>query len=126
MEAIDIFRILCIATGILFLILDFRAYVRQKLTESIGLVWMLFSVILIVLGVSSGALSVSDSHIFLWIFLIAFILICLLFRISMVVSGLILKNQELAMQVSLLNQENERILHELGILTDEKKDIVRD
>ncbi|MBD5556712.1 MAG: DUF2304 domain-containing protein [Roseburia sp.] len=126
MEAIDIFRILCIATGILFLILDFRAYVRQKLTESIGLVWMLFSVILIVLGVSSGALSVSDSHIFLWIFLIAFILICLLFRISMAVSGLILKNQELAMQVSLLNQENERILHELGILTDEKKDIIRD
>lgn len=126
MEAIDIFRILCIATGILFLILDFRAYVRQKLTESIGLVWMLFSVILIVLGVSSGALSVSDNHIFLWIFLIAFILICLLFRISMAVSGLILKNQELAMQVSLLNQENERILHELGILTDEKKDIIRD
>ena len=37
-----------------------------------------------------------------------------------------MKNQELAMQVSLLNQENERILHRLGILTDEKKDIVRD
>lgn len=126
MEAIDIFRILCIATGVLFLVLDFRAYVRQKLTESIGLVWMLFSVILIVLGVSSGAFGVSDSHIFLWIFLIAFILICLLFRISMAVSGLILKNQELAMQVSLLNQENERILHELGILTDEKKDFIRD
>lgn len=126
MEAIDIFRILCIVTGVLFLILDFRAYVRQKLTESIGFVWMLFSVILIILGVSSGALGASDSHIFLWIFLIAFILICLLFRISMAVSGLILKNQELAMQVSLLNQENERILHELGILTDEKKDIIRD
>lgn len=37
-----------------------------------------------------------------------------------------MKNQELAMQVSLLNQENERILHKLGILTDEKKDSVRD
>lgn len=125
MEAIDIFRILCVATGILFLFLDFRAYVRQKLTDSIGLGWMMFSIIMIIVGASSGAVSMSDSHIFIWIFLIGFILICLLFRISMVVSGLILKNQELAMQVSLLNQENERILHELGILTDEKKDIVR-
>ena len=33
-------------------------------------------------------------------------------------SVLIMKNRELAMQVSLLNQENERILHELGILKD--------
>ena len=40
-------------------------------------------------------------------------------------SVLSMKNQELAMQVSLLNQENEKILQELG-LTDEKKDIVRD
>ena len=43
-----------------------------------------------------------------------------------VVVGRTVANQELAMQVSLLNQENERILHRLGILTDEKKDIVRD
>ena len=41
-------------------------------------------------------------------------------------SVVVVKNQELAMQVSLLNQENERILQELKGLVDEKENIVRD
>lgn len=42
----------------------------------------------------------------------------------MAVSVVVVKNQELAMQVSLLNQENERILQELKGLVDEKENIV--
>ena len=44
-----------------------------------------------------------------------------LFKISEYVSVLSRKNQELAMQVSLLNQENERILTELQQLTGKNK-----
>ena len=43
------------------------------------------------------------------------LLIVLLF--NLIVSPLLMKNQELAMQVSLLNQENERIIKELERLT---------
>lgn len=48
-------------------------------------------------------------------------LILFLFKISEYVSVLSRKNQELAMQVSLLNQENERILTELQQLTGKTK-----
>lgn len=43
------------------------------------------------------------------------------FYLSGNVSKLLRKNQELAMQVSLLNQENERILGELEALTGKSK-----
>ena len=45
---------------------------------------------------------------------VCLLLLILLFKLSKVVSVLSMKNRELAMQVSLLNQENERILHRLG------------
>ena len=48
-------------------------------------------------------------------------LVLFLFKISEYVSILSRKNQELAMQVSLLNQENERILTELQQLTGKNK-----
>lgn len=48
-------------------------------------------------------------------------LVLFLFKISEYVSVLSRKNQELAMQVSLLNQENERILTELQQLTGKNK-----
>ena len=43
-----------------------------------------------------------------------------LFGFSLAISILIMKNQELAMQVSLLNQENESILQELMSAKEQK------
>ena len=40
------------------------------------------------------------------------------------ISTLSMKNQELAMQVSLLNQANEKILRTLGMLMDQEEDTV--
>lgn len=54
------------------------------------------------------------------IFVLIFFSIMGMFYLSQVISQLIRKNQELAMQVSLLNQENERILRELRDLTTKK------
>ena len=43
------------------------------------------------------------------------------FKLSSSISQISMKTQELAMQVSLLNQENERILYELEELTGKTK-----
>lgn len=120
---IVVLRILLAVLGGLFLILDFGAYVRQRLNETMGLLWAGVSIVLLLAGI----LPFSEGHGYdaavLLLFFVCFLLLILLFKLSRMVSVLMMKNQELAMQVSLLNQENERILHEIGILTDEKNTV---
>ena len=126
MNVILILRIFLTAAGVLFLLGDINAYVRQKLTDTIGLLWAFVSVALILTGVVSVPGAREEEYLVVLLLAVCLLLLILLFKLSKVVSVLSMKNQELAMQVSLRNQENERILHRLGILTDEKKDIVRD
>ena len=119
-------RILMVGTGILFLILAFWAYTRQKLNDSMALIWAFVSIALVITGAVPAVSKHLSESLLIFMFIICLLLLFLLFKLSKAVSVLTMKNQELAMQVSLLNQENERILHKLGILTDEKKDSVRD
>ena len=121
----SIARILMAGTGILFLILAFLAYTRQKLNDGMALLWVFVSMILVITGVVPAVSGQVSESLLIFMFIICLLLLFLLFKLSKAVSVLSMKNQELAMQVSLLNQENEKILQELGI-TDEKKDIVRD
>ena len=126
-----ILKVLMIAFGIFLLIMDLFMYARQKLTDGIGLGWAIVSLALLVAGI---VVSLDDvcylwsgaKNIVLLMFAVFAVIILFLFKISMAVSVVVVKNQELAMQVSLLNQENERILQELKGLVDEKEDIVRD
>lgn len=118
MTIVMIVKIALIVTGILFVILDFLAYAKQRLTENIGLGWGLFSLLLIITGALLDSDETDSDVIYLLIFLLGLFLLFVIFAICKSVSVLIMKNRELAMQVSLLNQENERILHELGILKD--------
>ena len=126
MNVILILRIFLTAAGVLFLLGDINAYVRQKLTDTIGLLWAFVSVAAVSTSVVSVPGAREEEYLVVLLLAVCLLLLILLFKLSKVVSVLSMKNQELAMQVSLLNQENERILHRLGILTDEKKDIVRD
>ncbi len=119
-------RILMVGTGILFLILAFWAYTKQKLNDSMALIWAFVSIALVITGAVPAVSKHLGESLLIFMFIICLLLLFLLFKVSKAVSVLTMKNQELAMQVSLLNQENERILHKLGILTDEKKDSVRD
>lgn len=121
-----IIRILMVGTGILFLVLAFWAYTRQKLNDSMALIWVFVSIALVITGAVPAVSKHLSESLLIFMFIICLLLLFLLFKVSKAVSVLSMKNQELAMQVSLLNQENERILHKLGILTDEKKDFVRD
>lgn len=121
-----IIRILMVGTGILFLVLAFWTYTRQKLNDSMALIWVFVSIALVITGAVPAVSKHLSESLLIFMFIICLLLLFLLFKVSKAVSVLSMKNQELAMQVSLLNQENERILHKLGILTDEKKDSVRD
>ena len=111
--------ILCMITvleGIVLLVVDFVSFVYQKITVGIELCWSAFAVVLILLGVVPG---LSDwSKVVPQEAIPAFLLISLavifsFFYLSCAVSQLLRKNQELAMHVSLLNQENEIILQKL-------------
>lgn len=120
--------ILCIITiieGIVLLIVDFLAFVYQKITVGVCLCWSAFAVIFILLGAVPG---LSD-----WTRIIpreaipAYLLISLaimacFFYLSCAVSQLLRKNQELAMHVSLLNQENEIILQQLNERIENKEE----
>ena len=121
----SIARILMAGTGVLFLLLAFLAYTRQKLNDGMALRWVFVSMILVITGVVPAVSGQVSESLLIFMFIICLLLLFLLFKLSKAVSVLSMKNQELAMQVSLLNQENEKILQELG-LTNEKKDIVRD
>lgn len=120
--------ILCmimVIEGIVLLIVDFISFVYQKITVGIELCWSAFAVLLILLGVVPG---LSDwSRVVPREAVPAFVLISLaiifsFFYLSCAVSQLLRKNQELAMHVSLLNQENEIILQKLkDRLTDEEE-----
>lgn len=122
MEMAIVLKIVLTAAGIVFLALAFRAYARQNLTDSMGLGWGIFSILLVIVGSIirktdfSGTVSLRLCMLVTLLFLF---LIGILFGISVSVSRLRMKNQELAMQVSLLNQENERILHKLKKITGE-------
>lgn len=119
------FRTLMVATGIVFLLWDFYSYARQKLNESMGLIWAFVSIALIITGAVPALSGGVSEWLLICLFIICLLLLFLLFKVTKAVSVLTMKNQELAMQVSLLNQENEKILHRLGIVSDEKKDTVR-
>ena len=124
-----ILKMMLIVFGIFLLILDLFMYARQKLTDGIGLGWAIVSATLSGIAVSTDAATYlwnGAKSVVLFAFAVFVVIILFLFKISMAVSVVVVKNQELAMQVSLLNQENERILQELKGLVDEKENIVRD
>ena len=123
-------NILCIITiieGIVLLIVDFLSFVYQKITIGIGLCWGAFAIVFVLLGAVPGLSDwtriIPGEAVPAFILISLSILICF-FYLSCAVSQLLRKNQELAMHVSLLNQENEIILEKLkeGIVSKEEKE----
>lgn len=121
MNSGHILQIIMILTGLFLLIVTTNSLARRRMTESFCLAWGLISVILIVAGVflrpSEWGHYISTIGMVL-VVLFGFCIIYVAFFMSTKLSELSRKNQELAMQVSLLNQENERILERLEQLTD--------
>ncbi len=124
MQAEVVFRIVAVVAGALLLVLAFTSLVKKQMTEGIALGWAIGSVIAILIGavpsLSEWSRKLSTGSI-IALLLFAVFVVGYVFKISSDLSKLKMKNQELAMQVSLLNQENERILNELERMTGKTK-----
>lgn len=124
MGMIDYLRIIMVLTGVFLFVLTLASLARRKMTESFSLTWGLISIILILSGILlrpygiSRFISVTG---LLLILIVGFSVLFGAFYITSKVSELSRKNQELAMQVTLLNQENRMIMEKLEELTKDIK-----
>ncbi|MCM1304417.1 MAG: hypothetical protein NC306_09920 [Butyrivibrio sp.] len=96
--------------GAMLLVGSFTAYARRKLTEDFGMIWVIVAVCFLGGGIVLIAMGQSVTALFVVTVLLGVLLVAGLFGFSKVISILVMKNQELAMQVSLLNQENESFI----------------
>lgn len=117
-----------VAFGILFMIINFLLYAKRKMYEPIMFTWGVICILGIILGIADrpwGLVGEPGAPVVLVLSMTLFAVITALFVFSSIISIHIRKNQELAMQVSLLNQENEQIrvrLHELETDVKNKSD----
>ena len=120
MEIARIAGIAMTALGVLLMMWSFLAYARHRLTENFGMIWGLAALCLTVAGIVLTVAGRNFAAVAVVSVLLGILLVLCLFGFSQVISILIMKNQELAMQVSLLNQENESILQELMTAKEQK------
>lgn len=115
----QIFCIFMIGTGAVLLITVLLSLAKRRMTESFCLAWGAFALFLLLAG---GLLHpteleryISVTGILLILFLFYSILLSA-YALSRALSVLIRKNRELAVQVSILNAETERLERELNAL----------
>lgn len=109
-------RIVLILLGVYLLVMTLLSLARRKMSEQFCLVWALMSALMVLIGIL-----LKPAYIECFISVRGFVLIMLalfgilwgLWFISTQVSILVRKNQELAIQISLLNQDIERLSAEI-------------
>ncbi len=119
MEVGTILRVCIIIVGIALFWLTISSLARRKMTETFCLIWGGVSIVVILAGIllrpvllqnyisTTGMVLVS---------LVAFCIICGAYFISTMISEITRKSQELAIQVSLLKRENEKLAAKLEVL----------
>lgn len=124
MVMIDVLRIIMVCTGVFLLVITLSSLARRKMTESFCLTWGLVAIIIILAGIILRPYGISNMISITGLLLIVIVGFCVLFGafyITGKVSELTRKNQELAIHVSLLNQENRMIMKKLEELEKEIK-----
>ena len=120
MSTAAIVKACVILMGIGIMIVTFVLHAKKKLTVNLAVTWELLGIAAI-LSVAVPRFSGWSSRIGLGSLVVLLITALLVlwgvYQMTIQISSLLMKNQELAILVSLLNQENERILRELEKLT---------
>ncbi len=120
METGDILRVIICCGGVVLLGITMSSLARRKMTEPFCLAWGIISVVLILAGIllrpTMWDRYISITGMFL-VLLLGFSVIYIAFFVSTRVSELMRKNQELAMQVSLLNWEKDELWKKLDELS---------
>lgn len=125
-----------IGVGALLMIVSFLMHSYKKITVNYTVIWELLGIVLILIGAVPAFSEWTKrlaSGTGLAFACVGAIFLFEEFRNSVMISQLLLKTREMAMQVSMLNQENERLMNELDRITrivegedeEEKKDTVR-
>ena len=121
MEAGDLLRVFVIVMGVWLLAMAVLSLAKRKMTEQFCLAWSIVSVLLVISGVLLNPSTLEryiSMRILILILLITVGVVWILWFISTQLSVLSRKNQELAMQISLLNQDSEQILKKLDYLEE--------
>lgn len=119
----DVLRLFVIVAGAYMFLKAILSLAKRKMTEPFCLAWLVLSALMILSGILLNPSQldgyISTRGLILIIIIVSGILWGLWF-ISTQVSILKRRNQELAMQISLLNNDCEKILRELEKLKREK------
>ena len=105
--------------GALLMVVSFMMHAYKKITINYTVIWELLGIMLILISmipVFSQWTRLLGTGTVVAFFCVGAIFLCEEFRTSVIISQLLLKTQEMAMQVALLNQENEAIMKELDRL----------
>ena len=125
------------AAGLVLMVVSFLMHSYKKITVNYTVIWELLGIVLILIGcvpVFSEWTKRLASGTGLAFACVGAIFLFEEFRNSDMISQLLLKTREMAMQVSMLNQENERLVNELERISsivegsdekEEKKDTIR-
>lgn len=124
MEIGVLLKIFVIVLGCCLLLMALLSLAKRRMTEVFCLAWGVLSALMIIAAVLLKPYHLERFISIRTLFMIMTIIIGIVWGmwfISTQVSLLMRKNQELAMQISLLNQDNEKILKELGDLQENLK-----
>lgn len=120
MELVYVLQSIIVATGIILLIVTINSLAHRKMTESFCLAWGLIALILVLAGFflrpTEWSRYISPMGLIM-VVMIGFCVVYVAYFMSTKVSELSRKNQELAIQVSLLRQENQLVMQQLEQLT---------
>lgn len=116
MDIGNVLKLFMIILGVFILFKTVVSLAKRQMTEQFCLVWAALSVLFVVCGFLLKPTNL-EKHIslcgFIFALLIVIILVSGAWFISIQVSSLIRKNQELAMQTSLLNHDSEYLIFEI-------------
>ncbi|MCH5340526.1 MAG: DUF2304 domain-containing protein [Acetatifactor sp.] len=119
-NSVNVLQIIIIVTGIFLQIVTINSLAHRKMTESFCLAWGLIGLILVLSGLflrpTEWSSFISPMGLML-VVMIGFCVVYVAYFMSTKVSELSRRNQELAIQVSLLRQENQQIMEQLEQMT---------
>ena len=119
METGVLLKLFIIVLGVCLLILAVLSLAKRRMTEQFCLAWAVLAGLMILAGILLQPSQLDryvSMRIFILILLMVLGVVWGMWFISTQVSILMRKNQELAMQLSLLNQDSEKVLKELNEL----------
>lgn len=111
-----------LGASILIVLFAFLRYARKKMSDGFMLIWFAISIVVFLLGIVLTVAGYSSVMIVAVLASVCTLLLILIFIVSSMVSELMMKVRELAMQVALLNQENDSMLQQINRLKESEKD----